>query len=53
MHGINGDSDKQFFQQSQIAMDFYAHSIEGKPVNEWHRLEAHLKGTAASGVENE
>jgi CRISPR-associated endonuclease/helicase Cas3 len=27
-------------------MEFYAHSIEGKPVNEWHRLEEHLKGTA-------
>ncbi|TRZ92223.1 MAG: hypothetical protein D4R88_00750 [Methanosarcinales archaeon] len=27
-------------------MEFYAHSIEGKPVDEWHRLEEHLKGTA-------
>ena len=25
---------------------FYAHSIEGKPVSEWHGLEGHLKGTA-------
>jgi len=25
---------------------FYAHSKEGKPVDEWHRLEEHLKGTA-------
>jgi CRISPR-associated endonuclease/helicase Cas3 len=25
---------------------FYAHSIEGKPVEDWHRLEKHLKGTA-------
>ena len=25
---------------------FYAHSIEGKPVDEWHRLEEHLRGTA-------
>ena len=25
---------------------FYAHSIEGKPVEEWHSLEEHLKGTA-------
>lgn len=24
---------------------FYAHSIEGKPVDEWHRLEEH-EGTA-------
>lgn len=24
---------------------FYAHSVEGKPVSEWHRLEEHLKGT--------
>ncbi len=27
-------------------MEFYAHSIEGKPVDDWHRLEEHLKGTA-------
>jgi len=27
-------------------MEFYAHSIEGRPVDEWHRLEAHLLGTA-------
>ena len=25
---------------------FYADSIEGKPVSEWHGLEGHLKGTA-------
>ncbi len=25
---------------------FYAHSVEGKPVEDWHRLEEHLKGTA-------
>ena len=25
---------------------FYAHSIEGKPIDEWHQLEDHLKGTA-------
>ncbi len=25
---------------------YYAHSIEGKPVDEWHLLEEHLKGTA-------
>jgi len=25
---------------------FYAHSIEGKPLDDWHRLEDHLKGTA-------
>jgi hypothetical protein len=25
---------------------FYAHSIEGKPVDEWHCLEEHLKGPA-------
>jgi len=28
------------------AKKFYAHSIDGKPVNDWHRLEEHLKGTA-------
>lgn len=22
-------------------MEYYAHSIEGKPVKEWHRLEEH------------
>lgn len=27
-------------------MDYYAHSVEGKPPEEWHRLEDHLKGTA-------
>jgi CRISPR-associated endonuclease/helicase Cas3 len=27
-------------------MKFYAHSIERKPVDDWHRLEDHLKGTA-------
>lgn len=25
---------------------YYAHSIEGKPVDEWHLLDEHLKGTA-------
>jgi CRISPR-associated endonuclease/helicase Cas3 len=25
---------------------FYAHSIDGKTVDDWHRLEEHLKGTA-------
>jgi hypothetical protein len=27
-------------------MEFYAHSIEGKLVEEWHWLTEHLKGTA-------
>ena len=26
--------------------EYYAHSIEGKPPAEWHRLEDHLRGTA-------
>lgn len=26
--------------------DFYAHSVEGEPVEEWHKLEEHLIGTA-------
>jgi hypothetical protein len=52
MHGADGDSDNQFIQKSQVVMDFYAHSVEGKPVEEWHRLEDHLKGTAESGVVN-
>jgi CRISPR-associated endonuclease/helicase Cas3 len=25
---------------------FYAHSVEGRPLDEWHSLEEHLKGTA-------
>ena len=29
-----------------MAKEFYAHSIDGKPVDDWHRLEEHLKGTA-------
>ena len=28
-----------------MAKKFYAHSVEGKPVDKWHRLEEHLKGT--------
>ncbi len=27
-------------------MNFCSHSIEGRPVEEWHRLEEHLLGTA-------
>ncbi|MBI5027019.1 MAG: hypothetical protein HZC12_09910 [Nitrospirae bacterium] len=27
-------------------MKSYAHSVEGKPLDEWHSLEEHLKGTA-------
>jgi len=26
------------------AMNFYSHSVEGKPKSEWHRLEEHLFG---------
>jgi CRISPR-associated endonuclease/helicase Cas3 len=29
-----------------IVKEYYAHSLEGKPSEEWHRLEEHLKGTA-------
>lgn len=28
-------------------MKFYAHSLDGRSVDEWHILEEHLKGTAA------
>lgn len=28
------------------AKDYYAHSVDGKPVEQWHRLEKHLLGTA-------
>ncbi len=34
--GVRGDFMKRF----------YAHSNEGKPVDEWHLLDEHLKGTA-------
>ena len=27
-------------------MKFFAHSVEGKPVEEWHLLDEPLKGTA-------
>lgn len=33
--------------RGQPMKEFYAHSVEGKPPEEWHRLEDHLKGTAA------
>jgi hypothetical protein len=26
--------------------EFYAHSLEGRPVDEWHSLDEHLKNTA-------
>jgi hypothetical protein len=26
--------------------EFYAHSLEGKPPEEWHKLEDHLKKVA-------
>jgi CRISPR-associated endonuclease/helicase Cas3 len=26
--------------------EFYAHSMDSKPIDDWHRLEEHLKGTA-------
>lgn len=26
--------------------DFFAHSVEGKPVDEWHVLDEHLKCSA-------
>jgi CRISPR-associated endonuclease/helicase Cas3 len=29
-----------------MALEYYAHSIDGRPVDEWHLLEEHLKGTA-------
>lgn len=29
-----------------MSKKFYAHSVEGKPVDEWHTLDEHLKGTA-------
>ncbi len=46
MHGTDGDSDILSIHQSPLAMDFYAHSLEGRPPEEWHRLEDHLRGTA-------
>ncbi len=29
-----------------MQQEFYAHSVEVKPLDEWHRLEEHLVGTA-------
>lgn len=29
-----------------MSLEFYAHSIDGKPVDDWYRIEEHLKGTA-------
>jgi len=29
-----------------MPQEFYAHSSEGMPVSQWHRLEEHLRGTA-------
>lgn len=29
-----------------MSREYYAHSLEGRPVEEWHLLENHLKGTA-------
>ena len=29
---------------------FYAHSVKGKPLDKWHTLEEHLKGTAELAV---
>lgn len=29
-----------------MPQEFCAHSAEGMPVSEWHRLNEHLKGTA-------
>jgi len=31
--------------------EFYAHSIEGKPVDEWQGLEEHLKETAEKAAQ--
>ena len=25
---------------------FFAHSLDGRPADEWHQLDEHLKGTA-------
>lgn len=30
---------------------FYAHSVDGRPPDEWQRLEEHLKGTAELAAE--
>jgi hypothetical protein len=34
-------------------MKYYAHSIEGKPVEEWHRLEDHLTPPESSPWQGE
>jgi CRISPR-associated endonuclease/helicase Cas3 len=38
--------ERRCFKSKGYPMEFYAHTIEGKPVDEWHLLEEHLKGTA-------
>ena len=32
-------------------MEYYAHSVEGKPQSSWQLLEDHLKETARSAAE--
>ena len=32
-------------------MKFYAHSLEGKPQEEWHLLEEHLQNVARMAAE--
>lgn len=29
-----------------MSQEFFAHSVEGKPVEEWHSLEEHLRNVA-------
>jgi CRISPR-associated endonuclease/helicase Cas3 len=50
-HGTHGDSDDQFFQKSRLVMDYYAHSLEGKPPEEWQPLEEHLCNVAEMAAE--
>jgi CRISPR-associated endonuclease/helicase Cas3 len=40
------ESGRQAGQTTPPGKDFYAHSIEGKPRAQWHKLEDHLRGTA-------
>lgn len=39
----------------RVVMDnkFYAHSVEGKPKSEWHRLEEHLTPPQSSPCQGE
>lgn len=38
--------NKHFKLLNPMKRQYYAHSLEGKPVNDWHIIEEHLENTA-------